>query len=471
MNICIWSMKLGVKMRENLSERQREILNILLNKESPITIGEISKLLDVSNKTVRNDLDRIEEFLLPYSNIKIEKKPGVGTWLYADECSRQFIKELVIKDCDYIEPWSSKERQFYIIQRLLRAPESITMQMLADELYVTRATIYRDLEDVEKWLDQYELKLNRKQKCGIEILGTESNWRKAAAEILVALKKDEGIKKVINNQQKNYDNGVKSCMDYNNVKQLIPDIDFQKIGEIIGQAEEKMGYLFSDEAFTCLLIHIAISMERLKHKKDIEMDKKQLEVIKGKKEYEIAEWIAGKIEEEFRIAIPEAEVGYISLHILGAKIQENTYLVDDITNDLLDDMDLSIVKLANEIILLIGNILSVDFTEDERLLIGLVLHLRPTINRLKYGLRIRNPLLTEIKEKYPSIFGASWAASVLFEKHFGLRVTEEEIGYIAIHIGAALERQSRKARVVVVCSSGIGTAQLIATRLKKRLQN
>lgn len=463
------SMKVEVKMKEILLVRRMEILKILLNKDSPITMNEISKQLNVSNKTVRNDLNKIEEFLLPYNNIKIEKKPGVGTWLSADDDSKEFLKKLISKNHNYIEPWSAKERQFYIIRRLLQISEPIAMQILAEELYVSRVTIYKDLEGVEKWLGKYKLRLNRKQKSGIEIIGTESNCRKAVAGLLVVLEEDKEIKSAVNSQKQCYNNNITYHIDYDNIRKLIPNIDFEKIEEIIKEAEEKMDYLFSDDAFICLLVHIAISIERLKHKKDIEMNERQLQIIKEKKEYEIAKWIAGQIEEEFNINLPEAEIGYISLHILGVKILEGSQSLEDINKDLLGNMDLKVVELAEEIILLIGNILSVDFSKDDRLLMGLVLHLRPTINRLEYGLSIRNPLLTEIKEKYPSTFGASWASSILFEKHFGLKVTEEEIGYIAIHIGAALERQNEKIKAVIVCSSGIGTAQLIAIRLEKEI--
>ncbi|NME66188.1 PRD domain-containing protein [Clostridium cadaveris] len=81
-----------------------------------------------------------------------------------------------------------------------------------------------------------------------------------------------------------------------------------------------------------------------------------------------------------------------------------------------------------------------ELSKDRQLLSGFSLYLRPAINRLKYKMILRNPLLDSIKENYPEVFGAMWIASSVFEKHFGMRISEEEIGYIVLHICAGIER-------------------------------
>lgn len=40
-------------------------------------------------------------------------------------------------------------------------------------------------------------------------------------------------------------------------------------------------------------------------------------------------------------------------------------------------------------------------------------------------------------------------------------VAEDEIGYLTIHFQAALERQIAHKRILVVCSSGVGTSHLL----------
>jgi transcriptional antiterminator/mannitol/fructose-specific phosphotransferase system IIA component (Ntr-type) len=445
-----------------------EIVNILLNTAEPITINQIAKKLSVSNRTVRNDLKEIEAYFESNNFGRIVKKPRIGIWLEANQEKRLLIRNSINKSKGYIHPFSSEDRQLYIIKRLLLSDSSITTQLLADEIYVSRVTVYKDLEEVEKWLKKYNLRLKRRQNYGIEVVGNENDWRKAAADLLILLKNDEEIKSLLSNENDIQTDQRMGYKDYLYVKELFPDIEIRKIEEILSEAENKMDVLLTDEAFAGLLVHIAICIQRIKQKKDIKMCSKELNNIKNHIEYEIASWIANRIEQEFNINLPEPEIGYISLHILGAKIQENFHSLE--VKEILNNVDSNILEFTKEIVALIGNILSVDFSRDKKLLAGLVLHLRPAINRLKYGLSLRNPLLEEIKNKYPSIFGAAWATSVLFEKFFGVKVTEEEIGYLAIHIGAALERLNSKTRAIIVCSSGIGTAQLVAVRLEREIR-
>jgi len=451
------------------SVRCGEILDILINKDEPITIDSIAEKLNVSNRTVRNDLEELQEYLISTNKGEIVKKPRIGIWIETSTEGRRFLRNVVEKSKNYIQPFSPERRQLYIIRRLLQSSETVTMQLLADELYVSRVTIHKDLEQVDKWLSDYDLTLKRKQNFGIEIEGNESNWRRATAELLTILKNDEELKNMLLDSQDIYSSSRLGFENYIQLKELFHNINVKKIEQILNDAEEKMDFQLTDEAYEGLLIHIAISLERLKQRKDIKMDEKSLKAIREQKEFEMAKWISKQLENEFNIEIPICEIGYIALHVLGAKVQQN--FNNNITKNVLDNMDEDILNLTKDIISLIGNILSVDFSDDEKLLIGLVLHLRPTINRIKHGLSLRNPILNDIKNNYPSVFGAAWATSVLFEKHFGIKVNEEEVGYLALHIGAALERINKKTRAVIVCSSGIGTSQLVGVRLQKSLSN
>src|SRR5699024_10728226 len=80
------------------------------------------------------------------------------------------------------------------------------------------------------------------------------------------------------------------------------------------------------------------------------------------------------------------------------------------------------------------------------------------------GMNIRNPMLADIKKNYPLAFEAGIIASLAIEKHTGTKIDENEVGYLALHIGAAIERRKLKSgpkRCLIVCASGLGTAQLI----------
>ncbi len=451
------------------NERCWEIVNVLLNVKNPVTINNISKELNVSNKTIRNDLQNIEEYFERKALGKIVKKPGIGIWIETDASGKRLLENMIDKSVMYVHPFSTEQRRLYIIKKLLRANKYITMQQLAEELYVSRITIYKDLEEVEKWLNKYNLKLNRKQKSGIEVSGDEKEWRRALADLLVILKNTESMPLHKDTQLKGLHNSRLSTESITQLMELLPEIDIQRIEAILIETEKKLDILFADESFNNLVSHIAISIKRISQKNDIQMDSETVKTIKENEQYNAAKHICSRLEEEFKIKIPDSETYYISIHIMGAKKQY--YNDRNVMNDSLHSIDTDIINLAKEIISLTGNILSVNFSNDEKLFFGLLLHLQPAVNRLRFGLSLRNPLLGDIKSNYPSVFGAAWATSVLFEKYLGVKVNEEEIGYIAIHLGAALERIDDSIRAIIICGSGIGTSQLAAIRLKKSMND
>jgi transcriptional antiterminator len=442
-------------------DRADKIVEILLEtNQSYITIDEIAEKLNVSNKTVRNDLKEVEKILFD-KGVYVEKKPRYGIRIKVDDEKRvELLQNYKFKSC-FIEPYTPQFRRDYIIKRLLMKKSNITIAELAQELYVSKVTIHKDIDYVQKWLMNFNLKLIKKTNYGIQIIGDEENFRNAIAHLIVSEKDKKELEEILFNN-------ITTRLDFKTIEQLkeLVDLDYKLLEKIVENSEEKMGVRFTDDAFISLIIHIAISIKRLKEGNDISIPQDIVYEIKEKEEFNVALEITKNIEKAFDVKFPKSEVIYILLHILGAKMQQNKK--DDVfnlVNNIKED-DLSVV-MAKEIIDIAQRSLGTYLEKDEQLLNGLILHLRPTINRLKYGLVLRNPVLNEIKENYSEFFGVAWMASTVFNKYLGVKIPEEEIGYIALHIGAAVERNIKPFKVFVVCSSGIGTSQLLAARIQK----
>jgi len=451
-------------MQELPNKRSRKILSVLLKSEKSVIINDLASYFNVSGRTIRNDLNKLEEWLENRS-INLVKKPGVGVWVEVDSQKRKILLEKFSQLEDYKDAVSPKKRKEFILKYLLYQHQQYTMQDIADKLFVSRSTIYKDLEEIEDWLSKYDLQLERRQNYGIYVKGAEKNWRKAVADLLVKLKNSQELKNMLE-EELNHDFKEENDI-YEQLQELFGEINFKEIEKIITEVEFESAFLFTDEAVTALVVHIAIALERLKKDRDIKMSDDQLNVLKDKKEYQIAAKIADRIEAKWSYKIPEAEIGYISLHILGSKLQQHLETKD--VKKVIDNSDQRTVKAAQKIIKMSAEILGCNFKNDEQLLLGLILHLRTAINRLKYGLSIRNPILSEIKENYPTIFGAAWSSSIVFQEDLDLKVNEAEIGYIALHLGAAVERITQSWKVIIVCSSGVGTSQLLASKIKRYL--
>jgi len=365
-----------------------------------------------------------------------------------------------------LQPFSSSDRQRFIFLKLLQNdPAFRTMQQFADALYVSRIAVNKDLEEVEKLFSCYNLKLVRKPHYGIEVEGSEENWRKAVADYLVRLVDKDVLFDVLNQNIEHtlLDSSRIDPISYRQARSLFPEYEIRIVRAILEQTELEREIYFTDDNFVSLLIHLVIGLERIKQNKALTMPEAQLASLRKQSEFELTSQIAHRLEEAFNIEVPEAEIGYMALHILGAKVEHGTL---DVKLDL-RDFDPELILLAQGMIKVAEEALKAKLTEDQQLLLGLLLHLRPVINRLKYGMSLRNPILQQIKEQYPTIFGAAWISGAYLEKELGVKVGEEEIGYLAMHLGASVERQKHPKRVLVVCSSGVGTAQLLASRLRK----
>ncbi len=448
-----------------MTKRSYQLVRELSLTRQPVILEMLARRLGVSPRTVRTELDTLKGWLS--SGSQLSRKPGVGiTLTLSEEDHRRVLQETMSEKV--LQPFSSSDRQRFIFLKLLQNDHGFqTMQQFADALYVSRIAVNKDLEEVEKLLSGYNLKLVRKPHYGIEVEGSEENWRKAVADYLVRLVDEDVLFDLLNqNMEHTLLNSSNSSridpISYRQIRSLFPEY-VRIVREILEQTELERGIYFTDDNFVSLLIHLVIGLERIKQNKGLTMPETQLANLRKQSEFELTSQIAHKLEKALNIEVPEAEIGYMALHILGAKVEHGAL---DVKLDL-RDFEPELILLAEGMIKVAEEAIKVKLTADQQLLLGLLLHLRPVINRLKYGMSLRNPILQQIKEQYPTIFGAAWISGAYLEKELGVKVGEEEIGYLAMHLGASVERQKHPKRVLVVCSSGVGTAQLLASRLRK----
>lgn len=449
--------------------REKEILKKLIKSDSPLVIKELARQLEVSPRTIRYDLDKIESWLNE-NGLKLQRKQGVG--IYLKDSAKDELKNILDMEIDYKRAYTPEERQQLILKELLERDEPVIIKEFEINLDVSEGTIINDLNKVENWLQQRNLELLRKPNYGIEIRGDEDNWRRAVFDFLEESSSREDASSILNlfKKQNNLSSFISS---YQELLNLINSSQVKTIKDIIRRIEKKLDFSFTDAAFSALVLHIVIAVQRILKNRDINMNSRQLLLLKKKKEFGIAGKIVAELEDKFELEIPESEIGYITLHLLGAKFRRKGEV--DFNNDKLFDDRL--LNLTYQLIEIAGRILNLNLTNDQDLIYGLALHLKPTLNRIKYNLNIENQLVNDIKDKYPEIYRASKIAAGVVQTEIQGEISEEEIGFIAMHIGAAVERKNikpaavQKLKTALVCSTGIGTTQILAERIKSEFSN
>lgn len=86
-----------------------------------------------------------------------------------------------------------------------------------------------------------------------------------------------------------------------------------------------------------------------------------------------------------------------------------------------------------------------DLNPNDSIYITLTDHISMSLEREKTHLVFQNPLLMEIKQFYKKEFALSREAAKIIYKHMGIHISEDEMGFITLHIvNATLNQQADK---------------------------
>ncbi|KHD37662.1 transcription antiterminator BglG [Clostridium acetobutylicum] len=105
----------------------------------------------------------------------------------------------------------------------------------------------------------------------------------------------------------------------------------------------------------------------------------------------------------------------------------------------LKKIDSKIVGICEEIIFLCENELGIKL--NEAIHTSLPDHIDFAFTRIKKGIKIENPFLNEIVALYPKEYKLAEKALDMINKNFTTKLPKDEIGFISMHINAAIERK------------------------------
>ena len=449
-----------------INERSKIIIKTLLEHNTYVTASEIANLLNVSVKTITRQLSDVEKILNHY-DLKLERKTSKGMRIVGNLETKNKAKDILINSItkQTHHEYSPAERHNIILSHLLKSQEPIKLLALAKLLDVTEATISNDLDKLEAWIDKMNLSLVRKPGLGIYLEGLEKDIRKAIINHIYSHIHEKNFLQLL--YHKSTDN-AKLLSDAD--KFLLDLVDKNLIQQVEIAVQAGMGkttYNLSENAFSGLVVHLTLAVQRLLKGESIIIDSNFLTKIKAKPEFNIAKEIGNQIDQIFKIKVPDEEIAYIAMHLLGAR---NNY--QQALN--LQYNSFQFIKIAKKIIDIAEKETKLSIKKKSKVLLGLVKHLVPAATRIKLKMEIRNPLLSQMKEKYPHWMKVAKKSAKPLEDILGTDLPEAEIAYLAMHLGSALEEskhQQQNFNVLVACPTGIGTSKLLASQLKKAFTN
>ncbi|PLR77334.1 PTS fructose transporter subunit IIA [Bacillus sp. V3-13] len=434
-----------------LNARLSSILRQLMAARNSLTSEYLANVIQVTSRTVRNDMKELDK-LLSANGARIKSLRGSGYELkiYDDQRFLKLLKEVFQNNSPKENiPTLPEDRIHYLIKRLLLSETFVKLDELADELYISRSTVQNDLREVKKILQAYGIVLEKRPNYGVKLRGEEVKLRFCMSEYIFGRRETE--------------------QDMMNVPgSILPNEEMAAVRNMILDEIKQNKITLSDIGLNNLIIHIAIACLRIRNGNYVSIYPEEFMDIMKQKEYEVAKEIVKKIETALQVVFPETEIAYVAIHLMGTKIIANPNIGD---KEIQSFIDKNIYDLTMKMLDKIESELMLGIKQDKELIVGLSLHLKPAINRYRYGMNLRNPMLDAIKSNYPVAFEAGILAGMVLKDETGIDVHENEIAYLALHIGAAIERRkvnNQLKRCMIVCASGLGSARLLYYKLQSR---
>ena len=431
---------------EAATKRQQALLQSLASNDNLIPVKEFAARFVCSEKTIRNDLQALEE-----QGVIIERVSGKGIRLKAG--GSDFALHPVKEKGNRGES-STEHRRLEIFFELLNGQQTYcSIQSLADKYFVSKTSIVNDLTVIERQLHQYNIVL-QKNVHGTKIAGSEVDIRKALVDILGYLLHNE----------KPTPQGMYLRIDTATLTELHRHFEQQSIDvveHIVEQAESILGYQIVEPYYINLITHILISIERIRSNKLLHNDLVADSTVRKSPIYEAAQYIAAELSVNFAIELNQAEIFYIYRYLSSSG--GKNYALDK------KNLESSEAEtMAMEIIDSCSHVFPLKFSFSKALYQALLLHLQPMLNRIKYSINIKNPMLEQIKMEFPRIMLLLNLIMMRIRlAHHLPDIHEDEIAYLAVYFQDAFEEALMHKKAVIVCSSGVGTSHL----LKKRIKN
>lgn len=424
--------------------RQKYELSILI-KDGKFNLDKLAETFNVNARTIRNDIVQIDDYL-KNKNVKatIEVKNKIITINMLKDIKLEDLVEINYHDF-YSDRISNEERILLILSDLCWSDGYLTIQDLADKYFVSRGTINSDIVSIKEYCDKNGINFVSARGRGIGIDEDEKNRRKYLASIIKEF--------AYLNQKVNLDMSIYG--------QWFDLDEINKIQAIVNEVDEIFNVSLTDVAYEALIVHIALSIERFKAgNNDEELPSEELENIDSL-QYKIASTLVEMINEEFNISLGENEIYYIAVHTAA---KSGVIVAQEKRGD--NFLEYYCLRLINNV----GLLLNVDLSNDKHLFNSLFQHLCACEYRNRNNISLDNPLKDELKNNYKDLFEIVKAVIIDVNEPDVIIPSDDEIAYVMLHFCTAIKRdikQIKPLRVLVVCATGIGTAELLSLGLKE----
>ena len=419
-------------------QRLAQLFTLLQNETLPQE--ELAQRLSVSTRTVRADITALNALLLHYGAQFILTR-GSGYQLVIHDPTRYQTLEESAPKAQHI-PRTAADRSHFLLVRFLTSAFSIKLEDLADAWFVSRATLQGDMVDVRERFQRYQLTLETRPRHGMKLFGSEVSIRACLTDLLWELSQQGPLNPLIGEEA--FDASVPALL-----------------AGVLQETLTRHHVRLTDagERFVCL--YGAVAVRRVSEGYPL-ADFSAEDVAQNVRD--AARELASTLQQLAGKPLAAAEEEWLCVHLAARQVQD----VDPGTISADDDE-----ALVNYILRYINQQYNYNLLDDAQLHADLLTHIKTMITRVRYQIMIPNPLLDNIKQHYPMAWDMTLAAVSSWGKYTPYAISENEIGFLVLHIGVGLERHynigyQRQPQVLLVCDTSNAMVRMIEAILQRK---
>lgn len=420
------------------NQRLAQLFDLLQNETLPQ--DELARRFDVSTRTVRTDINVLNELLAEHGASFVLSR-GAGYRLEIADAGR--YGQLLQQSPSHLRvPRTSAARVHYLLTRFLTSAFSLKLEDLADEWFVSRTTLQSDMAEVREWLARYQLAIETKPRYGMKLFGPEVAMRTCLTDLLYQIAQEDSDSPLL--QLEALNSGMLTTLQ-----------------PLLQQCLSRCNIRLADDGEFYLRLYCAVAVRRIGEG------------------YPLTDFSAEDVDDEVRDAarhivnlmrpivgkaISPAEEAYLRVNIAARRVEE---IAPSAISP--DDGD----SLVDYILSYINTHYNFNLQNDPQLRADLLTHIKTMITRVRYQIHIPNPLLSNIKQHYPMAWDVTLAAVSSWGKYTPYSISENEIGFLVLHIGVGLERHynvgyQRHPQILLVCDTGNSTVRMIQAMLLRK---
>ena len=416
-----------------MADKYERMLELLLHADDWVTATELAERLGVTTRSVRSYVAAAKTAAHPLVIVTA----STSGYRLNREAYAEFLAAGRGRGSAAETP---QARVHHLVRRLTDADGGLDAYELAESLYVSDSTLEADLRKVKALAEESGASLTRRGST-IALVGSEA----ASRRLLSRLLQSESAQGVLELDAIEGEFGIDGLGAFKT--------------ELI-QALDADGFFINEYGIDAVILHVAIAVERARRELHLPPT-----ATAGADAAPINAALHRLIPDHFDVAVTEADVEYL------ARLLTTRVIAPGAGSEGAPHVDEADLDTVRRIVDLVAEEYLVDF-RDDAFIARLALHLGNLVTRAREDARSRNPLARSIKSSYPLIFDIAVFIASIVQRERGITVDDDEISYIALHLGSHLERVARREERItgtIICPSYYDLHAILRSRIEREL--